>query len=219
MADTPLPPTGNDPQEPVGAGPGAKSAGTAEPPHVEADGTDATVEPPGGADVGPGDKPGTPETNVTANNPLDQPGIMPVHIFVLALIYLIVLAALFIAYWSSPSFRSATPTHFGQLPMGVVWFGATGAVMASLFGIFTHNREWKPSYTYWHYCRPLFGAVAGSIGALIYLVLLKLGNTSSIKVDDTTFYVAAFAFGFADASFIQLIQNVTAMLIRPGKSS
>jgi hypothetical protein len=217
MADTPSPQRGDDPKEPVSAGPGAGSAREAH--HVEANGTDATGEATAGADDGSGSKSGTSNSNVTTNNPLDQPGIMPVHIFVLALIYLILLAVLFIAYVSSPSFRSGTPTHFGQLPMGILWFGATGAVMASLFGIFTHNREWKPSYNYWHYCRPLFGAVAGSIGALIYLVLLKLGNSSSVKVDDTTFYVAAFVFGFADGSFIQLIQNVTAMLIRPSKKS
>lgn len=143
-------------------------------------------------------------------------GVMPVHIFVLAVIYLAALMAVFVMYFTWPAFRSDIPAAFGQLPVGVVWFGAIGAEIASLYGIFVHNREWDPSYNYWHYCRPLFGAVTGSIGAIIYLILLNLGNKSAVKVDTLTFYVVAFVLGFADRSFIQLLQNVTKVIIKPG---
>ena len=77
-------------------------------------------------------------------------------------------------------------------------------------------KTWDRSYNYWHYCRPLFGAVTGSIGALIYLVLLNLGSKSAIKVDSSTFYVVAFVLGFADKSFMQMLQNVTSVIIKPG---
>ena len=141
---------------------------------------------------------------------------MPLHIFVLAVAYLVSLLTLFVIYVSWHAFRSHVPTSFGQLPVGIVWFAATGAVIASLYGIFVHNKTWEPSYNYWHYCRPLFGAVTGSIGALIYLVLLNLGSKSAVKVDSSTFYVVAFVFGFADKSFMQMLQNVTSVIIKPG---
>lgn len=141
---------------------------------------------------------------------------MPLHIFVLAVAYLISLIILFVVYVSWHAFRSHVPASFGQIPVGIVWFAATGAVIASLYGIFVHNKSWDPSYNYWHYCRPIFGAVTGSIGALIYLVLLNLGSKSTIKVDSPTFYVVAFVFGFADKSFMQMLQNVTSVIIKPG---
>lgn len=144
---------------------------------------------------------------------------MPPRIFVLAVAYLISLIIVFVIYVSWHAFRSHVPASFGQLPVGIVWFAATGAVIASLYGIFVHNKSWDPSYNYWHYCRPLFGAVTGSIGALIYLVLLNLGSKSTIKVDGSTFYVVAFVFGFADKSFMQMLQNVTSVIIKPGSKA
>ena len=80
------------------------------------------------------------------------PEEMPFHIFMFALVFLIALIALFVTYVCWSSFRTHAPASLGQLPVGVVWFGATGAVIASLFGIFVHNKAWDPSYNYWHYC-------------------------------------------------------------------
>jgi H+/Cl- antiporter ClcA len=141
---------------------------------------------------------------------------MPWHLLVLAVAYLAALIALFLTYVMVAWLRAHLPANLGQLPVGVVWFGATGAVMASLYGIFVYNQKWDTSYNYWNYCRPLFGAVTGSIGALIYLVLLHLGSASIVKVDPLTFYVVAFVLGFADKSFVQLLQNVTTVVIKPG---
>ncbi|MGC1406572.1 MAG: SHOCT domain-containing protein [Candidatus Dormiibacterota bacterium] len=83
---------------------------------------------------------------------------MPRIIFPLAVFYLVVLLAVFATYILAPGFRTHIPASLGPIPSGVVWFGATGAVMASLYGIFVHNRNWNASYNYWHYCRPFFGA-------------------------------------------------------------
>ncbi|MFZ0168072.1 MAG: hypothetical protein WAL64_01465 [Candidatus Dormiibacterota bacterium] len=141
---------------------------------------------------------------------------MPPHIFYIAVGYLVVLISLFVAYFTVPWLHSHVPGYLGTIPSGVVWFGATGAVMASLYGIFVHNQHWDPSYTYWHYCRPLFGAVTGSIGALIYLVLLKIGDNATPKIDNQTFFVVAFVLGFADGAFMQLLHKVTSVIIKPG---
>jgi hypothetical protein len=162
-------------------------------------------------------------TNMAALSATPAPAIpptpMPRRIFFFAVGYTVGLVGIFVAYVSSEAFRSNAPSSFGQIPVGVVWFGAIGAVLASLYGIFVHNQDWDPSYDYWHYCRPLCGAITGSIGSLLYLVLLNIGNTSAVKVDRPTFYVAAFVFGFADKAFLQMVHNVTSVIIKPGKTS
>lgn len=127
--------------------------------------------------------------------------------------------ALFITYAIWSAFRLHAPTTLGPLPVGVVWFGATGAVIASLRGIFLHSKEWKASFNYWYYSRPLYGATTGSIGALMYWVLLRLGNTGAVTVDRATFCVAAFVFGFADQAFMEMLKNVTDVIIESGQKA
>jgi uncharacterized integral membrane protein len=144
---------------------------------------------------------------------------MPKYIFVFALFYLILLLVLFAIYTSSPTVRNGLPHTFGKLPAGIVWFGALGAVLKSLYGIFTHNGAWDGTFNTWHLSRPFIGAVTGSMGAVIYLVLLELGNQTAVTVDTLTFDVAAFAFGFADSAFLQVLQNITNILIKPGNKT
>lgn len=142
---------------------------------------------------------------------------IPVTVFCCAILYLLVLVAVFAIYACRPSLQQKLPSNLGPLPMGVVWFGATGAVIASLRGIFAYNKHWDPSYNYWHYSRPLFGMVTGSVGALLYWVSLRLGNSGPIKVDHATFYAVAFVLGFADKSFTELLKSVTDIIIKPGQ--
>ena len=143
---------------------------------------------------------------------------VPKSIVAAAYVYLVLLVALFVTYVTSKQFRADLPSTLGPLPVGVVWFGAVGAVVSSFRGIFAYNRSWDRSYDIWHYSRPLLGAVSGSIGALMYLVLLKLGSTTAVTVRPTTFYVAAFVLGFADKAFGNLLDSVTSLLISPGKA-
>jgi len=180
---------------------------------------DSTAEAEGEGETAATDAVAGPQEKHPTSAPAQTPAVMPVHIFVLAATYLVALIAVFVIYVTWPPFRSHIPASFGQLPVGIVWFGATGAVIASLYGIFVHNESWDSSYNYWHYCRPIFGAVTGSVGALIYLILLNLGSKSAIKVDNLTFYVVAFVLGFADKSFIQMLQNVTNVIIKPGNKT
>lgn len=145
-------------------------------------------------------------------------GPVPKSIVVAAYTYLVLLVALFVTYVTWKEFRSDLPSALGPLPIGVVWFGAVGAVVASFRGIFDYNQSWDSSYNIWHYSRPLLGAVTGSIGALMYWVLLTLGSTTTVTVRTTTFYVAAFVLGFADKAFVNLLNSVTSLIINPGKS-
>jgi len=34
------------------------------------------------------------------------------------------------------------------VPVGVPWFGAVGAVLISLTGVFAHEHDWDPNYPY-----------------------------------------------------------------------
>jgi hypothetical protein len=156
-----------------------------------------------------------------ANAPCQAPpvanGLVPKSIVAAAFVYLVLLVALFITYVTSKEFRSDLPSALGPLPIGVVWFGAVGAVISSFRGIFAYNQSWDSSYNIWHYSRPLLGAVTGSIGALMYWVLLTLGSTTTVIVRPTTFYAAAFVLGFADKAFGNLLSSVTSLIIDPGK--
>lgn len=145
----------------------------------------------------------------------DPPVTMSPRIFGVALGYLAILVGLFVSVVVSASFRSDLPGRLGPLPTDVAWFGATGAVLSSLYGIFWHNDDWNSSYNYWHYSRLLLGAITGSIGALAYYVLLTLGSSGPVHVRDATFYVVAFVTGFADRTFLQMISAVTQVILRP----
>lgn len=162
------------------------------------DGSPTDSEPSGGT--------GRPKKK--AMNPL---------IFVLQLVYLLALGGLFASYAISYSFRHALPANLGPLPLGVIWFGAAGAVISAFRGIFYFNQNWDSSFNYWYYSRPFFGAVTGTAGTLMYWVTLRLGDTTPVIVDRATFYAASFVLGFADEAFFQLLQSMTQIIIKPGK--
>lgn len=75
---------------------------------------------------------------------------MPRHIFDVTVAYLVILTSVFIVYFTLPWLPAHLPATLGPIPAGIVWFGATGAVVASLYGIFAHNQDWNPGYNYWH---------------------------------------------------------------------
>ncbi len=141
---------------------------------------------------------------------------MPPAIFAVEMIYLLSLMAVFVVYRTDHAFRAAVPTTLGPLPMSVVWFGAIGAVMAGLFGVYFHSTKWDHSYDYWHYSRPFVGAVIGGIGALLYYVTITLGDKTAVKPNVITFEVVAFLLAFADRAFQNLIRKVTKLLFGPG---
>jgi len=143
--------------------------------------------------------------------------LMPKRFFWFEISYLLALMAFFVAYEVSHGLRQALPATFGPIPASVVWFGATGAVLAGIGGIYYHNRKWDPAYDYWHYSRPLIGAVVGGIGALLYYVSVSLGTKGSITPNAVTFDAVAFILGFADDAFRELIKKITTLLFGAGE--
>jgi hypothetical protein len=137
-----------------------------------------------------------------------QPPIkMPVHIFLVEMTYLVLLIALLVVYKTDDAFRDALPP-FGPLPVQIVWFGATGGVLAGIGGVYFHNQTWSHAYDYWHYSRPLVGGVVGGIGCLLFYVSITLGSTKGVTPNVETFDAVAFILGFADRAFSSLITKL-----------
>jgi hypothetical protein len=135
------------------------------------------------------------------------------------LVILVVLAWMYIANYYG--IKTAVAWLIGGiLPIGVPWFGALGATLISLQGVFDHNTHWDPSYGHWHIARPLVGAVVGTVAYFVYLLLIKVTGedapTSTEPVIDLIpFYVVAFLVGYREETFRNLIKAVTDLLLKP----
>jgi hypothetical protein len=124
------------------------------------------------------------------------------------------------------------PKHAPQLvgdvlPIGVPWFGALGAVVISLEGIFAYGqKDWDPKYNYWHIGRPLFGAVLGIVAFFTYLLIIMSagayppfisgGSAAPAAKDYIVYYVVAFLVGYREETFRELIRRVTDLILKPG---
>jgi hypothetical protein len=141
---------------------------------------------------------------------------MPSRFFWIALGYLVVLMGVFVLYQVSPSLFDDVPDNFGPLPFEVPWFGAMGGALISLTGIFKHNRDWDPKYDYWHYARPLVGAAIGSVGTLLFYVVVQAADTDkSVDLNVLVFDSIAFLIGYREESFRELIRRMTDLFLKP----
>jgi hypothetical protein len=115
---------------------------------------------------------------------------------------------------------------FGLLPAAVPWFGALGAVVISLEGVFLKNDQWLAKYNYWHIGRPLFGAVLGTVSYFLYVIIISAAGTppkflgadagSTIKASDfIIYYVVAFLVGYREETFRELMKRATDLIMKP----
>jgi hypothetical protein len=132
------------------------------------------------------------------------------------IVYLLALAALYCVYELSGGFRSALPSSLGSLPVGVPWFGAVGGTLISLTGVFKHADSWDPRLELWHWGRPLVGAFVGSIGALMFLVIVDSAAAQPKTTNAAVFDVVAFLVGYREETFRSLIKRATDLLLSPG---
>jgi hypothetical protein len=88
-------------------------------------------------------------------------------IFVIALSYLSVILLLGLLFFVKRDWLFFVPDAFGPVAVGVPWFGALGAVLISLTGVFEHEHDWDESYWPWHLARPLIGITLGVVSVLI----------------------------------------------------
>lgn len=98
--------------------------------------------------------------------------------FILALLYLGVILAIGLVFFVKRDLLFFVPDAFGPVPLGVPWFGALGAVLISLTGVFEHEHDWDLTYWPWHVARPLIGVTLGVVSVLILQAgVLAVGST------------------------------------------
>jgi hypothetical protein len=149
-----------------------------------------------------------------------RPHDMPGWVYMVQLGWAGVLLALFLAFVASGD-RLGLPSSLGKVPIEAPWMGAVGGLLASLGGIVRYAKgHWNARFNYWHPIKPLMAAAAGGVSCLLVIVLFNATSGGSASpVDPTTLDVAAFVFGFAEASFRQLIKAVTDIFLKPGTSA
>jgi hypothetical protein len=98
--------------------------------------------------------------------------------FFLALAYLVVILLMGLLFFVKRDLLFFVPPNFGPVAVGVPWFGALGAVLISLTGVFEHEHDWDASYWPWHVARPFIGAALGVVSVLILQAgVLAVGST------------------------------------------
>ncbi len=140
------------------------------------------------------------------------------HIALAYLLGLLILTVLF-----ELGLLAFVPDSFGPVPVGVPWFGAVGAVLISLTGVFEHEHDWDPNYWPWHVARPFIGASLGVVSMLIFKAgILAVGSTPNSGQSIPTnllYYVIAFVVGYREETFRELIKRVTDVILTPGGGS
>jgi len=141
---------------------------------------------------------------------------VPRPVLIVASLWLVVLIAAFVCYERWDAFADFVRFDLGPLPFEAIWFGAVGGSLISAQGIFKNNREWKRSYDYWHYARPLLGALMGTLGCLVFIVLNEAASKGSHNSNPVFYDVLALAIGYREESFRSLLTSVIDTLILPG---
>lgn len=139
-------------------------------------------------------------------------------------VWLIALAfgAIFYFFWW-PQTWPPQPINLGSIPVGVVWFGALGAVLISLTGVVEHVTDWDPKFTFWHLSRPLIGAALAMVGVLILQAGILASGTHPASAPGGTpknllYYLIAFLVGYREETFRELIKRLVDLVFTPASA-
>ncbi|MFC7240945.1 hypothetical protein ACFQO7_00500 [Catellatospora aurea] len=100
----------------------------------------------------------------------------------------------------------------------IAWYGALGGVMANFTGLLRHREKWNPAWNLWYAARPWTSSIVGVIGYLIYISIVQ----ASLSFDDENNpprvlgYVIAFAIGYREDLFRDLLQRVFELIASAG---
>jgi hypothetical protein len=145
---------------------------------------------------------------------------VPQTVVFVSFLWLALLVTSFICYQRIDAFADFVSFELVRLPFESIWFGAVGGWLISAQGIFDHNLRWKRSYDYWHYVRPVLGALIGTLGCLVFIVLTDAATKDPQPAPNAVFYdVIALAIGYREQSFRTLIGNLFDTIILPGDTS
>jgi hypothetical protein len=159
-------------------------------------------------------RPRIPQMTSGLNRPSGRTAIFWLEIFYL--VGLGVLAAAYLTDWIDPRHQ------IGSVPTPVVWFGALGAVLISLTGVFDHPYDWDNGFLLWHIARPLVGAAVAVVAVLIVVAgILAVGSdpspaSSATNTTDIFYYLVAFVVGFREETFRLLVKRLADVVLTPG---
>jgi hypothetical protein len=159
---------------------------------------------------------------------------VPPWLFPLELTYLLALGAVAFLYalhhapvtigdLAIPSLRDMVPAQVAGVPVSIPWFGALGAVLIGLYGVFDHShRDWDRGLNSWHVARPFTGAVLGTTGVVLFVSVVRAAGLIPVGSDTLgklVYFAIAFVVGFREETFRQLIKRVADLLVGPGQSN
>jgi hypothetical protein len=165
------------------------------------------------------------------SNPVWPGDDVPRYLFPLELAYLLALGGLAYGYAlhsavtigpvTLPALREVMPGTIAGVPISVPWFGALGAVLIGLYGIFDHShRDWDRALNKWHIARPFTGGVLGTVGFILFAALLRATGIGPGQLDSLgklVYFAIAFVVGFREETFRQLIKRVADLIVGPGQ--
>ena len=149
------------------------------------------------------------------SEPTEIQSTMPRWLPVITLMYLALLIFTAFVYGKTVSFE----IHGLVIPTSVIWFGALGGVIASLQGIFAHNKEWKHNFTIWHVFAGVVGTVYGLASYLFLVVIIKSADGSIQPINAPVYALSALAIGYSQSKFHAMMNQVFSIIFRPSKSS
>lgn len=177
---------------------------------------------------------GAGENVSSPSNPVWPGDDVPRFLFPLSLTYLLVLNALAFLYalhyppvaiagGTIPALRDLLPASVAGVPISVPWFGALGAVLIGLYGIFDHShRDWQRGLNSWHVARPFTGAVLGTVGFILFVSVIRATGITpqpSEGVGKLVYFAVAFVVGFREETFRQMIKRVADLIVGPGQGT
>jgi hypothetical protein len=175
---------------------------------------------------------GAGENVSSPSNPVWPGDDVPPWMFPLELAYLLFLGALAVLYAlryqpvgigqvTIPVLRDVVPPVVAGVPVSIPWFGALGAVMIGLYGVFDHShRDWDRGLNAWHVARPFTGAVLGTTGVVLFASVIRATGVTAASPDSLgklVYFAIAFVVGFREETFRQLIKRVADLLVGPGQ--
>jgi hypothetical protein len=160
---------------------------------------------------------------------------LPPWLFPLELGYLLALGGLAFLYalryqpvalgggLTIPVLRDVVPAVVAGVPISIPWFGALGAVMIGLYGVFDHgHRDWERRLNNWHVARPFTGAVLGTTGVVLFVSVIRAAGFTPAGPDSLgklVYFAIAFVVGFREETFRMLIKRVADLLVGPGQAT
>jgi len=119
-----------------------------------------------------------------------------------------------------PPLRDVLPPTVAGVPISIPWFGALGAVLTGLYGIFDHgHRDWQRRFNAWYIARPFTGAALGAVAYIVFVGVIRAAGLqpgTQDSIGKLVYFAVAFLVGFREETFRQLIARLGDLIIGPG---